>query len=96
MTKTLSLVGICLSDFSNALPPGAESETSIGLIQEALIELGYHVSHVQHVQGTPSDLAPVRAHIRTAIADQANGIPTEVNVGIKPANQHCFSVKFFK
>lgn len=92
----LCLVGVCLSDYEDVVQNNLGGCLPVALIQEALIEQGYHVNHIQHVHGDPVQLAPVRAYIRGAIADQSNGIPTNVNVSIKPANQHCYSVLFFK
>ncbi|UVD32247.1 hypothetical protein [Vibrio phage phiKT1028] len=92
----LSLVAICLSDFEDVLPSSGQATQAIGLIQEALIDLGYNVQHVHQVQGDPTTLYPVRAYIKNVIVGQSNGIPTDSNVTIRIANAQCYSVLFFK
>lgn len=94
--NNLSIVGVCFSDYQDLINDTRNDNLGLALIQEALLDQGYHVNHVQYVEGDPSTLAEVRAYVRGAISDQSNGIPTNVNVGIKPANQHCYSVLFFK
>ncbi|QAU04161.1 hypothetical protein [Vibrio phage 2 TSL-2019] len=97
MSKTcIRVISVALNEFTEFMNGEHSVFNGIALVQETLTDLGYHVTNRHLTTGDEATLYPVKLFIKTALEGQTNGIPTNVNVMVRPANPGCYAVMFFK
>ncbi|UPT54026.1 hypothetical protein [Vibrio phage phiKT1019] len=90
------MVTVCLNEYTELMNNEHSVFNGIALVHEALINLGYHVLNLHTSFEDNAKLHPARVFIQTALADQTNGISTDVDVVVRPSMPGCYAVMFFQ
>lgn len=97
MNKTcIRVFSVTLGEYTEFANGEHSVFNGIALIHEALTDLGYHVMNRHITHGDDAMLYPIRLSIQTTLTGLTTGIPTDVEVVVKPSGYMSYAVIFFK